>query len=84
MAVFKQLKAFINALETSEKIRVYAFSSGKDNLEAELIDVADKIEAVPLPDAITNAYNACFKVLKTKHSHDRIKGFEQDGQDFEE
>jgi adenine-specific DNA-methyltransferase len=61
VAIFKQLKAFINALETSEKIRVYAFSAGKDSLEAELIDVADKIEAVPLPDAIVNAYNACLR-----------------------
>ena len=73
VAVFKQLKTFINALETSQKIRVYAFSSGKDSLEAELIDVADKIEAVPLPDAIANAYNACFRVLRTKHSHVEIK-----------
>lgn len=63
-AVCAQLINFIPTIETTEKIRLYAFSPEKETLLEEFQDVEDKIIAVPLPEAIYNAYRATFKTLK--------------------
>ena len=56
------LRSELNNLK--EKVLLYAFSPEKESLVADFIEVEDKIEAVPLPDAIYNAYRATFKTLK--------------------
>jgi len=53
-----------NIKDLSEKIRLYGFSPEKETLTEDFIEVADKIEAVPLPEAIYNAYRATFKAIK--------------------
>ena len=53
-----------NISDLSEKVRVYAFSPETETLAEDFYPVADKINAVPLPDAIYNAYRATFKSLK--------------------
>jgi adenine-specific DNA-methyltransferase len=50
--------------DATEKIRLYGFSPEKETLVADFWEVADKIEAVPLPEAIYNAYRATFKTIK--------------------
>lgn len=65
LPVYKQLMAFINGIDTSvEKVRLYGFSPEKETLVEDFYEVAHKIEAVPLPEAIYNAYRATFKTLK--------------------
>lgn len=59
-----QLNKVIAQLQTEEKVKVYAFSPEKEIIEDDLFQVADKIEAVPLPDSIYNAYRATFRTLK--------------------
>ncbi|MDM1137818.1 site-specific DNA-methyltransferase [Empedobacter sp. R132-2] len=62
--VIEQLSSIISGLETSEKVKVYAFSPEKEIIEDDFYKVADKITAVPLPDSIYNAYRATFRTLK--------------------
>lgn len=63
--VVEQLCGFIqNISDLSEKVRVYAFSPETETLAEDFYPVTDKINAVPLPDAIYNAYRATFKTLK--------------------
>lgn len=62
--VIEQLSNIISGLETSEKVKVYAFSPEKEIIEDDFYKVADKITAVPLPDSIYNAYRATFRTLK--------------------
>ncbi|MDM1042820.1 MULTISPECIES: site-specific DNA-methyltransferase [Empedobacter] len=62
--VIEQLSNVISGLETSEKVKVYAFSPEKEIIEDDFYRVADKITAVPLPDSIYNAYRATFCTLK--------------------
>lgn len=62
--VIEQLSNVISGLETSEKVKVYAFSPEKEIIEDDFYKVADKITAVPLPDSIYNAYRATFRTLK--------------------
>lgn len=62
--VIEQLTSIISGLETSEKVKVYAFSPEKEIIEDDFYKVADKISAVPLPDSIYNAYRATFRTLK--------------------
>jgi adenine-specific DNA-methyltransferase len=65
LSVCEELIAYIKTLEPqSEAIKVYAFSPEKESLAEEFIEVADRIEAIPLPDAIYNAYRATFRLLK--------------------
>jgi adenine-specific DNA-methyltransferase len=65
LTVYEQLIAFIKTIDTStEKVRLYGFSPEKETLVEDFYEVADKIEAVPLPEAIYNAYRATFKSLK--------------------
>ncbi len=63
--VIEQLRAFIRSLPaTDEKIKLYAFGEEKEILLDAFYDVAARMEAVPLPDAIYNAYRATFRSLK--------------------
>jgi adenine-specific DNA-methyltransferase len=63
--VCEQLAEYIKTLNClSEKIRLYGFSPEKETLTEDFIEVADKIQAVPLPEAIYNAYRASFKAIK--------------------
>jgi adenine-specific DNA-methyltransferase len=63
--VIEQLREFIRSLpETDEKIKLYAFGDEKEILLDAFYDVAERMEAVPLPDAIYNAYRATFRSLK--------------------
>lgn len=65
LQVCDQLVDYIKTLkDISEKIRLYAFSPEKETLSEDFIEVADKIEAVPLPEAIYNAYRATFRAIK--------------------
>lgn len=65
MQVCEQLTEYIKTLHTlSEKVRLYAFSPEKETLTDEFREVADKIEALPLPEAIYNAYRATFRAIR--------------------
>lgn len=63
-SVCEQLTNYIKELDTSEKVCLYVFSTEKETLIEEFQDIEDKIIAVPLPEAIYNAYRATFKTLK--------------------
>ena len=62
--ISEQLVAIIKSLETTEIIKVYAFSPERETIEDDFFEVADFIDAVPLPDSIYNAYRATFRSLK--------------------
>jgi adenine-specific DNA-methyltransferase len=62
--VCAELVQFIKGLDTSEKVKLYAFSPEKETLLEDFYEVKDKIDAVPLPEAIYNAYRATFRTLK--------------------
>jgi adenine-specific DNA-methyltransferase len=62
--VCEKLVEYIQNLEVSEKVKLYGFSPEKETLVEDFIDVQDKIDAVPLPEAIYNAYRATFRILK--------------------
>lgn len=62
--VCEDLVQFIKGVETTEKVKLYAFSPEKETLLEDFYDVQDKIYAVPLPEAIYNAYRATFRTLK--------------------
>ena len=63
--VINRLCVFIESIsDLSEKVKVYAFSAETEVLLEDFYPVAKKINAVPLPDAIYNAYRAIFKTLK--------------------
>lgn len=55
---------FIKKLEIDEKVKLYAFSPEKEILLEDFYEVNDKIDAVPLPEAIYNAYRATFRILR--------------------
>lgn len=62
--VCEQLQSVIPSLPATEKVRLYVFSPEKETLLEEFQDIEDQIIAVPLPEAIYNAYRATFKTLK--------------------
>jgi len=62
--VCEDLVQFIKGLETTEKVKLYAFSPEKETLLEDFYEVQDKIDAVPLPEAIYNAYRATFRILR--------------------
>ncbi len=49
--------------EASNLVRLYAFSPDGDALAEDFWEVRDRVEAVPLPDAIYNAYRATFRSI---------------------
>lgn len=63
-AICEQLTNYIKGLEINGKVKLYAFSPEKETLLEDFYDVQDKIDAVPLPEAIYNAYRATFRTLK--------------------
>lgn len=62
--VCEQLQNVIPSLPATEKVRLYVFSPEKETLLEEFQDIEEHIIAVPLPEAIYNAYRATFKTLK--------------------
>ena len=65
LLVCEQLVEYIKTLNNlTEKIRLYGFSPEKETLTEDFTEVEDKIEAVPLPEAIYNAYRATFRTIK--------------------
>ena len=69
--VTEQLSVWIaSRTDLTEKVKIYAFSTEPEVLADDFYEVADRISAVPLPDAIYNAYRATFRTLKL----DRQKG----------
>ncbi len=62
--VCERLVEYIQNIEVSEKVKLYGFSPEKETLVEDFIDVQDKIDAVPLPESIYNAYRATFRILK--------------------
>ena len=63
--VTEQLCTWIaSRTDLSEKVKVYGFSSETEVLAYDFYEVADRISAVPLPDAIYNAYRATLRTLK--------------------
>ncbi|MEI7525558.1 MAG: site-specific DNA-methyltransferase [Mariniphaga sp.] len=63
--VYEQLISYIKKLDNlSGPIKLYAFSPEKETLLEDFAEVAEKIDAVPLPEAIYNAYRATFRTLK--------------------
>ena len=69
MEVIEKLTLIIPTIATTEKIKLYAFSPEKETIEEDFFSVADKIEAVPLPDSIYNAYRTTFRTLKLDKPH---------------
>lgn len=70
LEVCEQLIVYIRTINNlSESIKLYAFSPKKETLLEDFAEVADKIEAVPLPKVIYNAYRATFKTLKLDRKH---------------
>lgn len=64
LEVCEQLTAYIKTISNLiEPIKLYAFSPEKETLLEDFAEVADKIDAVPLPEAIYNAYRATFRTL---------------------
>ena len=76
--VIGQLTELIQNLETTEKIKLYAFSPEKESIEEDFFAVADKIAAVPLPDSIYNAYRATFRTLKLNNKPAAVNSLNQD------
>jgi adenine-specific DNA-methyltransferase len=58
------LKTHVKTMETSQKIKLYGFSPETETLVSDFLDVSDLVDAVPLPEAIYNAYRATFRTLK--------------------
>jgi adenine-specific DNA-methyltransferase len=61
--VCEALVGIIQGVSSTQKIKVYGFSPEKDTLVEEFYGVQDRIEAIPLPDAIYNAYKATFRII---------------------
>lgn len=65
MQVCEQLVELIKSLDDlTEKIRLYGFSPEKETLNEDFIEVDSLVEALPLPEAIYNAYRSTFRVIK--------------------
>lgn len=65
LQVQEQLISWVESLtNTTQKVRLYAFSPEKEVLAEEFYEVAEKVEVVPLPEAIYNAYLSTIKALK--------------------
>jgi adenine-specific DNA-methyltransferase len=60
----EELKKWISQLDgATGKIKLYGFSPETEVLVNDFYEVADKIDPVPLPDAIYNAYRNTFRTL---------------------
>lgn len=84
LQVCDQLVNYIKTLkDISEKIRLYAFSPEKETLSEDFIEVAHKIDAVPLPEAIYNAYRATFRAIKLDKKQPVSKAISASEQELE-
>lgn len=85
LAIIELLVKLIKSLtDISEKIRLYAFSPEKETLVADFWEVANIIEAVPLPEAIYNAYRATFRTIKLNRKPAQITDESMNEQTIEE
>ena len=76
MEVYSLLSGYIQSLENlSEPVKLYGFSPEKETLAEDFAFVAERIEAIPLPEAIYNAYRSVFKTLKLDRSVEKIHEF---------
>jgi adenine-specific DNA-methyltransferase len=82
--VCEELVQFIKGLNTSEKVKLYAFSPEKETLLEDFYEVKDKIDAVPLPEAIYNAYRATFRTLKLDKKPMAVQLKEEEMEEIEE
>ena len=84
--IIDQLVIFIKELNNlSDKVKLYAFSPEKETLLEDFWEVADKIDAVPLPEATYNAYRATFRTIKLdKKPISKISKLESDQELTEE
>lgn len=63
--IYEQLIGTIKTFENrTGRVKLYGFSPEKETLIEDFAEVEDLIEAVPLPEAIYNAYRATFRLLK--------------------
>lgn len=70
LQVYEKIIAFIKSLQhLVEKVKLYGFSPEKETLAEDFFQVADKVEVVPLPAAIYNAYRQTFKTIKLEKKH---------------
>jgi adenine-specific DNA-methyltransferase len=53
----------INEIPEGKTIKLYGFSPEKETLREEFIEVANRIEAIPLPEAIYNAYRNTYRTI---------------------
>jgi adenine-specific DNA-methyltransferase len=53
----------IEEIPEGETIKLYGFSPEKETLREEFIEVANRIEAIPLPEAIYNAYRNTYRTI---------------------
>jgi len=62
-AVVEKVIQIIKEIPQDKTIKLYGFSPEKETLREDFIDVADRIDAVPLPEAIYNAYRNTFRTI---------------------
>jgi adenine-specific DNA-methyltransferase len=61
--VVEKVIKIIKELPEGKTIKLYGFSPEKETLREEFIEVANRIEAMPLPDAIYNVYRNTFRTI---------------------
>lgn len=61
--VIETLTHIIKEIPQDKTIKLYGFSPEKETLREDFIEVADRIDAVPLPEAIYNAYRNTFRTI---------------------
>ncbi|MGV3705352.1 MAG: site-specific DNA-methyltransferase [Arcticibacter sp.] len=64
LEVCEQLVAYIKQLEPTDSVKLYGFSPEKETLMEDFAEVADRIDPVPLPEPIYNAFKNAFRTLK--------------------
>ena len=67
--VIQELIELIPKLKSKEKVKIYSFSPEKETIEEEFRTIRDKIDAIPLPDSIYNAYEQCFRTIQLNKNH---------------
>lgn len=67
--VIQELIELIPKLKSKEKVKIYSFSPEKETIEEEFRTIRDKIDAIPLPDSIYNAYKQCFRTIQLDKNH---------------
>ncbi len=74
ISVCEQLIRFIKSIDNlNEKIKIYGFSPEKETLTEDFNEVGPIIDAVPLPEAIYNAYRTTFRAIKLDKNNSTLK-----------